>query len=97
MYTLKEYKRACKNLQLDTKEIKVALLGDTATQFLATSIKGEGLLRGYNVNLFEAEYNQVERQVMDLTSDLYKFGDSSITLNHVYKRILSLRIWKNLF
>ena len=55
MYTLKEYKRACKNLQLDTKEIKVALLGDTATQFLATSIKGEGLLRGYNVNLFEAE------------------------------------------
>lgn len=71
MYTLKEYKRACKNLQLDTKEIKVALLGDTATQFLATSIKGEGLLRGYNVNLFEAEYNQVERQVMDLTSDLY--------------------------
>lgn len=86
MYTLKEYKRACKNLQLDTKEIKVALLGDTATQFLATSIKGEGLLRGYNVNLFEAEYNQVERQVMDLTSDLYKFGaDYTVVFQSTHK------------
>ena len=86
MYTLKEYKRACKNLQLDTKEIKVALLGDTATQILATSIKGEGLLRGYNVNLFEAEYNQVERQVMDLTSDLYKFGaDYTVVFQSTHK------------
>ena len=51
--------------------IKVSLLGDTATQFLATAIKGEGIERGYNIDLFEAEYNQVERQVLDPTSDLY--------------------------
>lgn len=51
--------------------MKVALLGDTATQFLATAIKGVGVERGYNINLFEAEYNQVERQVLDPTSDLH--------------------------
>lgn len=55
-------------------EIEVSLLGDTATQFLATSIKGIGVERGYNINLFEAEYNQVERQVLDPTSDLHAFG-----------------------
>lgn len=54
--------------------MKVALLGDTATQFLATAIKGVGVERGYNINLFEAEYNQVERQVLDPTSDLHQFN-----------------------
>lgn len=51
----------------------MSLLGDTATQFLATSIKGIGVERGYNINLFEAEYNHVERQVLDPTSDLHQF------------------------
>jgi len=53
--------------------LKIALLGDSATQFLATAIKGKSYERGYNVDLFEAEYNQVERQVLDPTSDLYDF------------------------
>lgn len=64
------------NLKKDTtalQTIKVSLLGDTATQFLATAIKGEGIEYGYNIDLFEGEYNQVERQVLDPTSDLYAF------------------------
>ena len=50
----------------------MSLLGDSATQFLATGIKGMGIERGYNTDLFEAEYNQVERQVFDPTSDFYQ-------------------------
>lgn len=53
--------------------IKLALIGDTATQFLATAIRGTGAIRGYNIELFEAEYNQVERQFLDPTSELYQF------------------------
>ena len=53
--------------------VRIALLGDSATQFLATAIKGMGHLRGFDVELFEAEYNQIERQVMDPTSELYAF------------------------
>lgn len=69
-----EFKLLKRNLKKDVSAlptIKVSLLGDTATQFLATAIKGEGIERGYNIDLFEAEYNQVERQVLDPTSDLY--------------------------
>lgn len=69
-----EFKQLKRNLKKDVSAlptIKVSLLGDTATQFLATAIKGEGIERGYNIDLFEAEYNQVERQVLDPTSDLY--------------------------
>lgn len=71
MITFKELKRNLKKDVSTLPIIKVSLLGDTATQFLATAIKGEGIERGYNIDLFEAEYNQVERQVLDPTSDLY--------------------------
>lgn len=49
----------------------MSLLGDSATQFLATAIKGMGVERSYNIDLFEADYNQVERQVLDPSSELY--------------------------
>ena len=74
MLDFKQIKRLLKQDLSGLPEVKVALLGDTATQFLATAIKGVGAERGYNVNLFEAEYNQVERQVLDPTSDLHAFG-----------------------
>lgn len=69
------FKQLKRNLKRDVSAfptIKVSLLGDSATQFLATAIKGMGIERGYNIDLFEAEYNQVERQVLDPTSDLYQ-------------------------
>lgn len=60
--------------------IKLAVAGDTATQLLSTSIRGMGVERGYNINLFEAEYNQVERQLLDSTSDLYQFDADFIVI-----------------
>ena len=74
MIDFKQIKRLLKQDNSNLPEVKVALLGDTATQFLATAIKGGGVERGCNINLFEAEYNQVERQVLDPTSDLHAFG-----------------------
>lgn len=74
MITFKELKR---NLKKDLSALpirKVALLGDVATQFLSIALKGIGVEKNYNIELFEAEFNQVERQVMDPTSDLHQFG-----------------------
>ena len=65
-----QYKELKKNLKKDLSgfpEIKVSVVGDTATQFLATAIRGLGVERGLNINLFEAEYNQVDRQFLDPT------------------------------
>lgn len=72
MITFKDLKRNLKKEFSIFPIIKVALLGDSATQFLATAIKGMGIEKGYNIDLFEAEYNQVERQVLDSTSGLYQ-------------------------
>lgn len=74
MYSLREYKKAIKNSTGIGKTIKIAIVGDVATQFLATSIQGEAILRGYNPNLYEADYNQVEMQVMDPNSELHNFN-----------------------
>lgn len=80
MKTFSELKKNLKREIASYPKFKISLLGDTATQFLATAIKGMGVERGYNIDLFEAEYNQVERQFMDPTSDLYQFDADIIVV-----------------
>ena len=72
-----------RNLRLDltgSPTFKIAVVGDTATQLLCTAIRGMGVERGYNIDLFEAEYNQVERQLLDPTSDMYHFDADFIII-----------------
>jgi len=88
MYTFKELKRATKQDTVSLPKLKVALLGDTATQLLATAIKGEGILRNYNIELWEAEYSQVERQIMDPTSDYYQFEPDYTIIFHSTHKLL---------
>lgn len=73
-------KKNLKNVPANLVPIKVALLGDTATQFLATALKGTGIDRGFNLDLFEAEFNQIERQFMDPGSDLHAFDPEYIVV-----------------
>ncbi len=72
---MNDFKQLKRNLKRDTsslKKIKVSLLGDSATQFLAVALRGEAIERDIVLDLFEAEYNQVERQVLDPSSELYE-------------------------
>ena len=79
MKTLKELKKLSK-VKLDCPKYKVALLSDTATQFLATAIQGEAVARNQVIELYEAEYNQVERQLLDPTSELYEFDADVVVI-----------------
>lgn len=78
MRTLRELKRLAGEV-LSTPKYKIAVLGDTATQLLTTAVKGEAVARGLALDIYEAEYNQIERQLLDPTSDLYQF-DASIVI-----------------
>ncbi len=73
MNTLIELKKNLKKDNSGLPTVKVALAGDTATQLLCTAIRGMGVERGYNIDLFEAEYSQVEQQLMSPDSDLQQF------------------------
>ena len=85
MKTLRELKKLAK-VELAVPKMKIALLGDTATQLLVTAIKGEAVDRGINLDLYEGEYSQVERQLMDPTSELYEFdADIIIVFQSTHK------------
>ncbi|PWA04051.1 HAD-IIIC family phosphatase [Flavobacterium psychrotolerans] len=73
---MKNFSQLKKNLKKDfsgLKAIKVAILGDTATQFLTQTLRGLGYDNGFNLEIWEADFNQIERQVYDLSSELYEF------------------------
>ena len=78
MRTLRELK-ALAAKELDIAPYKVAILGDTATQLLVTSVKGEAAARNIALDIYEGEYNQIERQLLDPTSELYQF-DASVVM-----------------
>ena len=89
MHTFNQLKKLAKESCDSLPLVRIALLGDSATQFLATALKGMGASRGFKVELFEAEYNQIERQVMDLTSELYAFNpDITVVFRSTHKMLV---------
>ena len=74
---MKEFTQLKKNLKKDfsnLKKIKIALLGDTATQFLNQALKGLGFDNDLNLDISEADFNQIDRQIFDSSSELYEFS-----------------------
>jgi FkbH-like protein len=64
-----------KNIKKDSsghKIIKIAVLGDSATQLLVEAIKGYGYEERIKFVCFETDYDQIERQILDASSDLYR-------------------------
>ena len=89
---ISNFKTLKNNLKKDISmlpSIKVALLGDTATQFLTTALKGVAVERGFNIEMFEADFNQVERQLLDATSELYEFDPDYIIVFQSTHKLLS--------
>ena len=80
---MKNFLQLKKNLKSDFTDLpktKVALLGDTATQFLNQAIKGLGYEHGLDLMIWEADYNQIERQVFDTSSELYDLNPDVIII-----------------
>ena len=80
-----------KNLKKDfsaLKTIKVAVLGDSATQMYVQAIKGYGYELGINFDVFEADYDQVELQVYDGTSELNEFKPDYVVIFYCTNKLL---------
>ncbi len=73
--TFKELKRAAKGANSGgSGALRIAVGGDVATQLFTVAIRGALQLRGFAVELFEMEYNQVARQVLAADSELHYFN-----------------------
>ncbi|WP_336622135.1 HAD-IIIC family phosphatase [Flavobacterium paronense] len=71
------------------KKIKVAVLGDTATQFLTQALKGLGFDKGFDLQIWESDFNQIEQQVSDPNSELYDFKPEIVIVFQSSHKLLS--------
>jgi FkbH-like protein len=89
---MKTFLQLKKNLKQNfdgLKTIKVAVLGDNATQLLVQAIKGEGYDAGFHLEVWEADFNQIERQVLDPSSELYEFKPELVILFYSTHKLLN--------
>ena len=70
------------------KTIKIAILADSASQFLANAIRGYGYEAQINFDIYEADYNQIDLQIFDPSSELYSFGPDYIFINRSTEKFL---------
>lgn len=73
MFSFSDLKKNLKKDYSGFNSLKLAVLGDSSTQFLVQALKG--MCYNYQVRpeIFEADFNQIERQVFDTSSELYEF------------------------
>ncbi len=79
----KSFLQLKKNLKKDFsnfRKIKIGILGDNSTQFLNIALKGLGYDYHLDLDIFEADYDQIPLQVFDTFSDLYKFKPDIIII-----------------
>ncbi|KXH83022.1 HAD-IIIC family phosphatase [Chryseobacterium kwangjuense] len=72
--TFSELKKELRKDTTQLKKIKVALLGDTATQFLNIALRGTAINEGFDLQIFEADFGQISRQILDPGSEYYEFN-----------------------
>lgn len=77
--TFQKLKKLSKDAAL-TPQYKLAIAGDCATQHLATAIGGYGVAVGLGLEIFDADYDQIQALVMDEESELYGFKPNALLL-----------------
>jgi len=90
--TIKSFNELKKNLKKDfaqLKKIKLAVLADSASQLYVQSLKGYGYELSYNFDIYEADYDQIDRQLFDKTSALYKSEPEYIVIHSSTQKLLS--------
>lgn len=64
-------KKKAKAVNSEFPSVNVALLGDSATQWLAVALKGMATNYNLSCNLFESDFDQIDQQIFNPTSELY--------------------------
>jgi len=89
--TMKIFSELKKNLKNDFSNlipVKVALLGDNPTQLLSIALRGTGYDMGFDLQVWEADFDQIERQVFDPASELYVYKPDVVIVFHSSHQLL---------
>lgn len=93
MYSFRELQKA-KKMSIEGIRDKLVVLGNCSTQFLSEAVEGYAKLSGLNLNVFDADYNQIDAQLLDPVSEVYSFAPEEILLwlgtEKLYEEFLDL-------
>ena len=81
-----------KNLKNDFSGLplqKIAVLADSASQFLCQALKGYGYTRGIHLDIWEADYDRIYQTVLDENSKLYTSKPEFVLIFQSAKKLLS--------
>lgn len=70
--TLVELKKRTTANVVDLEQVSISLLGDSPTQLINTALKGYGIENNYDFSICEADYNQIDYQIFNKSSELYQ-------------------------
>jgi len=84
-----EIKRNIKKDFSSFKTIKIALLGDTSTQFLNVALRGLAYDYHLNIDIFEADFNQIELQLLNTDSEVYQFKADYLIIFYASHKLLN--------
>ncbi len=85
------YNALIKNLKKDYsgfKKIRIAFLGDSATQMMVKALRSHGYNVNYDFQIFEADYDQINRQVFDQGSELYQYNPDFVIIFHSFQKLV---------
>src|SRR4051812_46665405 len=93
MLTFNILKKNLKKDMTNLKQVRLALLSDTASQLTAQAIRGYGYEAGIGFDVYEADYDQVDQEIFNPSSQLYAFSAEFIFVNlsteHLLKKFYS--------
>ena len=87
-----DFRKLKKNLKKDVAQFpsyRAALLGDSATQMLNQAIRGYAIGEGLHLDVFEADYDQIERQVYDSESELYQSAPQFVIIFQSAQKLMA--------
>jgi len=67
---------------------KIMLLGDSATQLIKKALLSQNITTPFLLEVFEADYNQIERQILDSNSELYRYKPDIILVFQCTQQLL---------
>ena len=79
MYSFRNLQKARKK-NIGGREIRLAVLGNCATQLLSQAVEGYAKLSNLNMRVYDSDYGQLNEQLLDPSSEVYSFNAGIILL-----------------
>ncbi|MBR6426468.1 MAG: HAD family hydrolase [Clostridia bacterium] len=78
METMSSLRKYAKESGEGMPRFRLGVIGDCATQHISTAIRGTGIKNGTDLQVFDADYNQILAQTADPHSELYEFNPDAV-------------------